>query len=86
MKRKTANAGPEIKVLWREATDLSNKLFREAAELDDIAYRILSEAVANENTLREFQIAKDRASAKYQEAMEAWEQANIELDKARGLL
>ncbi|MBC2657022.1 hypothetical protein H7A76_16420 [Pseudomonas sp. MSSRFD41] len=69
-------------MLWKGATALSNKLFREAAELDDAAYQILSEGVTSEATLKEFQVAKDRASAKYEEAMQAWRNANIEMNKS----
>lgn len=81
MKRSTTVATPELRMLWKGATALSNKLFREAAELDDAAYQILSEGVTSETTLKEFQVAKDRASAKYEEAMQAWKNANIEIDK-----
>ncbi len=81
MKRKTIVAKPELKMLWKGATALSNKLFREAAELDDAAYQILSDGATNE-TLKEFQAAKDKASAKYEEAMQAWKNANIEMDKS----
>ncbi|ASE24927.1 hypothetical protein D3X12_29085 [Pseudomonas protegens] len=68
-------------MLWKSATALSNKLFREAADLDDTAYQILSEGVTSESTMREFKAAKDKAKIKYEEAMQAWKNANIEIDK-----
>ncbi|KPA99184.1 MULTISPECIES: hypothetical protein [Pseudomonas] len=63
---------------WLAATERSNRLFREAARLDDEAYDLLSDGVVTSDTLEKFRLAKEQAAARYAQARKAWEQAKNE--------
>ncbi|AKS04666.1 hypothetical protein [Pseudomonas trivialis] len=70
---------PISKRIWREETADSNRLFAEADHLNTIAYELLSDRPTNNDTVRNFQAAKDAADAKYEEARKAWEKAKVHL-------
>lgn len=67
------------KRIWIEETAESNRLFAEADHLNEIAYALLSERPTTDETVRNFQAAKDLADAKYAEAGKAWEEARSHL-------
>lgn len=67
------------KRIWIEETAESNRLFAEADHLNEIAYALLSERPTTDETVRNFQAAKDLADAKYAEARKAWEEARSHL-------
>jgi len=60
---------------WHGATDLSNRLFKEADQLDGIAFALLTHAPASPDAARKYQAARNSADAKYAEARQAWEEA-----------
>lgn len=64
---------------WRDETARSNKLFVEADRLNDIAYGLLNDRPTTADTIKQFQIAKDAANAKYEEAHWAWKLAKDHL-------
>ncbi|WAT26273.1 hypothetical protein [Pseudomonas sp. GXZC] len=64
---------------WAEETAESNRLFAEADVLNELAYALLSDRPTTDETVRNFQAAKDLADAKYEEARRAWESAKLHL-------
>lgn len=70
---------PISKRIWREETAESNRLFAEADQLNEIAYGLMTHGPTNDDTVRNFQAAKDAADAKYEEARRAWEKAKVHL-------
>lgn len=74
MKRKSIS-----KRTWKEETADSNRLFAEADRLNEKAYDLLSDRPTTDNTVKNFQTAKDAADAKYEEARKAWEKAKSHL-------
>lgn len=67
------------KRIWTEETAESNRLFAEADHLNEIAYELLGDRPTTDDTVRNFQAAKDAADAKYDEARKAWETAKSHL-------
>lgn len=68
------------KRIWTEETAESNRLFAEADRLNAEAYALLSVRPTTDDTVRNFQAAKDLADAKYLEARKAWEEARSHLN------
>lgn len=68
------------KRIWTEETAESNRLFAEADRLNEEAYALLSVRPTTDDTVRNFQAAKDLADAKYLEARKAWEEARSHLN------
>ena len=66
---------------WRSETAVSNSLFAEADRLNEIAYNVLNDRPTSVETVKRFQLAKDAANAKYEEAHRAWEIAKEHLKK-----
>lgn len=69
------------KTEWRNETATSNRLFAEADRLNEIAYGLLNDRPTSAETIKRFQIAKDAANAKYEEAQHAWKTAKQHLVK-----
>lgn len=69
----------DTKSSWKHATEHSNELFKEADELDALAFDLLSEAPNSPEDAKRFHDARDAANAKFAEAREAWQEAKVEL-------
>lgn len=67
------------KIEWRIATAKSNRLFAEADRLNEVAYGLLNDRPTSAETIKRFQIARDAANAKYEEAQHAWRAAKQHL-------
>lgn len=60
---------------WQNETAESNLLFAEADRLNEIAFALLNDKPTTAETVKLFQLAKNAANAKYEEAHLAWRKA-----------
>lgn len=67
------------KAEWKNETAISNRLFAEADRLNEIAYGLLNDRPTSAETIERFQMAKDAANTKYEEAQLAWRTAKEHL-------
>lgn len=70
---------------WSTATEESNRLFIEAARLDDEAYSLLCEHTLCPEILSEFSAAKKIADAKFAEARAEWANVKHRLEANRAM-